>query len=98
MVWLWPFKLPTHSNFSRYATVLARGKAGLDGPAFYLGFYRSESSAAIRKLRKAGFPLLSQTVLLKGVNASVEQLEALFRQLVEMGVKAYYFPHSAHLS
>ncbi len=52
--------------------------------------FTAESAAAIRKLRKAGFPLLSQTVLLKGVNASVEQLEALFRQLVEMGVKPYY--------
>jgi lysine 2,3-aminomutase len=52
--------------------------------------FTAESAAAIRKLRKAGIPLLSQTVLLKGVNASVEQLESLFRRLVEMGVKPYY--------
>jgi lysine 2,3-aminomutase len=45
---------------------------------------------ALQKLRSAGIPLVSQTVLLKGVNATKDELEALFRKLVELGVRPYY--------
>mgnify|MGYP003347381500 CR=1 FL=1 len=38
----------------------------------------------------AGFPLLAQSVLLRGVNDSVTALEALFRALVTARVKPYY--------
>ncbi len=38
----------------------------------------------------AGIPLLSQTVLLKGINDSVEALETLMRTLVTLRVKPYY--------
>ena len=38
-------------------------------------------------------PLLSQTVLLRGVNAQVEVLEALFRKLIRHRVKPYYLHH-----
>lgn len=48
---------------------------------------------AIGRLVKAGIPLLSQTVLLRGVNDDAEILTALFRQLVEMRVKPYYLHH-----
>lgn len=37
-----------------------------------------------------GVPVLSQSVLLRGVNDSVETLTALFRRLVEIRVKPYY--------
>jgi len=37
-----------------------------------------------------GIPVLSQTVLLRGVNDDVETLSALFRRLVEVRVKPYY--------
>jgi lysine 2,3-aminomutase len=54
----------------------------------------SEASRnACAKLIDAGFPMLSQTVLLKGVNANAETLKALFRQLVEMRIKPYYLHH-----
>jgi lysine 2,3-aminomutase len=49
-----------------------------------------EMRAACERLAKAGIPLLAQTVLLKGVNDTVEALEALFRALVEARVRPYY--------
>jgi len=55
----------------------------LEGPA----------SRAIARLVDAGLPLVSQTVLLKGVNDNVETLEALMRRLVELRVKPYYLHH-----
>lgn len=44
----------------------------------------------IESLRESGAILLSQSVLLKGVNDSVESLQNLFNQLVKNGVIPYY--------
>ncbi len=44
-------------------------------------------------LSAGGFPLLSQTVLLKGVNDTPQALESLFRTLVANRVKPYYLHH-----
>ena len=49
--------------------------------------------AAIARLNAAGIGLLSQTVLLKGVNDDADTLEGLMRALVECGVKPYYLHH-----
>ncbi|MDE2337104.1 MAG: lysine-2,3-aminomutase-like protein [Alphaproteobacteria bacterium] len=49
--------------------------------------------AAAQKFLKAGIPLLSQSVLLKGVNDDAKILENLFRRLVEMRIKPYYLHH-----
>lgn len=49
--------------------------------------------AALARLADAGIPLLSQTVLLKGVNDDAATLDALFRALVECRVKPYYLHH-----
>lgn len=49
--------------------------------------------AALRRLTRAGIPLLSQTVLLKGVNDSADALEELFRALIRARVKPYYLHH-----
>ena len=46
--------------------------------------------AACARLSEAGIPLLAQTVLLKGVNDSVDTLEALMRGLVAARIKPYY--------
>ena len=46
--------------------------------------------AACARLSDSGFPLLAQSVLLKGVNDSVQALEELFRALVYARVKPYY--------
>lgn len=48
---------------------------------------------ALESLNRAGIPLLSQTVLLKGVNDTVEALEELFRALLRTRVKPYYLHH-----
>ena len=53
-----------------------------------------EQRAAIARLVGAGLPLISQTVLLKGVNDSVETLEALMRALVACRIKPYYLHHA----
>jgi lysine 2,3-aminomutase len=49
---------------------------------------------ALTRLTRAGIPLLSQTVLLRGVNDDAAVLEALFRGLVAMRVKPYYLHHA----
>lgn len=45
---------------------------------------------AIARLIDAGIPLVSQSVLLKGVNDTVDALEALMRTFVENRIKPYY--------
>ena len=45
---------------------------------------------ALRRLARAGITLVSQTVLLKGVNDDARVLEALMRRFVEAGVRPYY--------
>jgi lysine 2,3-aminomutase len=49
--------------------------------------------AAIARLVDAGIPLVSQTVLLKGVNDNAETLTALMRAFVENRIKPYYLHH-----
>ncbi|PZU86189.1 MAG: lysine-2,3-aminomutase-like protein [Chelatococcus sp.] len=48
---------------------------------------------ALARLADAGHVLVSQSVLLKGVNADVETLAALMRAFVENRVKPYYLHH-----
>lgn len=52
-----------------------------------------EACAAISRLTAAGIPMLSQSVLLKGVNADPDTLETLFRRLLRLKVKPYYLHH-----
>lgn len=47
----------------------------------------------LKRLARAGIPLLSQTVLLKGVNDDAETLANLFRALIANRVKPYYLHH-----
>ncbi|MCA8934498.1 MAG: lysine 2,3-aminomutase, partial [Rhodospirillaceae bacterium] len=51
------------------------------------------AAAAIARLVDAGVPVVSQTVLLRGVNDDPAVLEALFRRLVRLRVKPYYLHH-----
>ena len=50
-------------------------------------------AAACDRLTRAGIPLLSQTVLLKGVNDSIGALTDLMRRLIALKVKPYYLHH-----
>ncbi len=49
--------------------------------------------AAIARLIDAGVPLVSQTVLLKGVNADIDTLEDLMRTFLANRIKPYYLHH-----
>jgi lysine 2,3-aminomutase len=53
----------------------------------------AEARAACTRLARAGIPLLSQSVLLRGINDTAETLTALMRALVEARVKPHYLHH-----
>jgi len=53
----------------------------------------AETRAACAAVIKAGIPVLSQTVLLAGVNDDAQTLETLLRALVAMRIKPYYLHH-----
>ncbi|WP_294539468.1 lysine-2,3-aminomutase-like protein [uncultured Rhodoblastus sp.] len=52
-----------------------------------------EARVACGKLIDAGVAMVSQTVLLRGVNDDVETLSALMRAFVEARIKPYYLHH-----
>jgi lysine 2,3-aminomutase len=52
------------------------------------------AQSACARLIDAGFPMLSQTVLLKNINADSQSLRSLFRRLVELRIKPYYLHHA----
>lgn len=49
-----------------------------------------EAIAAVTRLADGGFPVMNQTVLLRGVNDDAAVLESLFRGLVRARVRPYY--------
>lgn len=53
-----------------------------------------EARAACRRLVDSGIPMLSQSVLLKGVNDDPATLEALMRAFVRNRIKPYYLHHA----
>jgi lysine 2,3-aminomutase len=52
--------------------------------------FTPETVQALNLLVENGFPLLMQSVLLRGINDSVESLTQLFRSAICNGVKPYY--------
>ncbi len=55
--------------------------------------FAPEARRAIGRLVDGGIPLVSQSVLLKGVNDDVETLADLMRAFVENRIKPYYLHH-----
>ena len=53
----------------------------------------AEAKAACARLIDAGFPMISQTVLLRGVNDDAAILADLMRTFVENRIKPYYLHH-----
>lgn len=53
----------------------------------------AEFIQSVSKLRSTGALLLSQTVLMKGINDNAKVLEMLFKGLMEIGIKPYYLHH-----
>ena len=54
----------------------------------------AKARAACARFIDAGIPMLSQSVLLRGVNDDVETLGALMRTFVECRIKPYYLHHA----
>jgi lysine 2,3-aminomutase len=52
------------------------------------------AEAACARILDAGIPMVSQTVLLRGVNDDPAVLEALLRRFVELRIKPYYLHHA----
>ncbi len=53
----------------------------------------AEARDACARLQGAGIGLVSQTVLLRGVNDDAETLAVLMRRFVELGIRPYYLHH-----
>ncbi|MGN6463726.1 MAG: lysine-2,3-aminomutase-like protein, partial [Pseudolabrys sp.] len=75
-------------------------KAAIPRVAVYVGLHANHpreltpaARAACTRLIDAGIPMVSQTVLLRGVNDDVETMGALLRALVETRIKPYYLHH-----
>jgi lysine 2,3-aminomutase len=49
--------------------------------------------AACKRIINAGIPMISQTVLLKGINDNIETLSTLMRTFVKNKIKPYYLHH-----
>jgi lysine 2,3-aminomutase len=71
-----------------------------EGKAVYVALHANHpremtpaARAACARFVDAGIPMLSQTVLLKGVNDDPETLGALMRAFVETRIKPYYLHH-----
>ena len=54
----------------------------------------AKARAACARLIDAGIPMLSQTVLLRGLNDDADTLGELMRALVECRIKPYYLHHA----
>jgi lysine 2,3-aminomutase len=73
---------------------------GSSGKTIYVALHANHprelteaARSACARLAGAGIPLLSQTVLLKGVNDNPETLAELMRAFVEARIKPYYLHH-----
>ncbi|MFM7083950.1 MAG: lysine-2,3-aminomutase-like protein [Hyphomicrobium sp.] len=55
--------------------------------------FSEEALIAVRELRNAGIALVSQTVLLRGVNDNVDTMEELLRAFLKAGILPYYIHH-----
>ena len=55
--------------------------------------FTPQARAACARIIEAGIPMISQTVLLAGVNDDPAALEALMRAFVEARIKPYYLHH-----
>jgi lysine 2,3-aminomutase len=53
----------------------------------------ADAEPRLKALRRAGVVLLSQTVLLRGINDNLRALEALMRSFLKLGILPYYLHH-----
>ncbi len=95
----WHTRLPV-ADPARVDADMAKALADAPGKAVYVALHVNHpreltlaARAACKRLIDAGCAMVSQSVLLKGVNDDVETLEALMRALVETRIKPYYLHH-----
>jgi len=72
------------------ATVLAKHRVWLQLHFIHSDELSEEVTRACNTLAEAGVPMVSQTVLLKGINDDADTLASLFYGLLERRVKPYY--------
>jgi lysine 2,3-aminomutase len=95
----WHTRVPVVSP-ERVTAAMVQALAAAKGKAVFLAVHANhareftpEAERAIRFLADAGIALISQSVLLKGVNADVDTLADLMRAFVRNRVKPYYLHH-----
>jgi lysine 2,3-aminomutase len=95
----WHTRLPV-ADPARVTSAMAAALAEAPDKAVYVALHANhpremtaEARAACKRLIDAGIAMVSQSVLLKGVNDDIETLEALMRALVETRIKPYYLHH-----
>lgn len=95
----WHTRVPVVSP-ERVSAELVAALTCAERPVVYLAIHANHpreltpaATAQLRRLRRAGIVLLSQTVLLAGINDDLETLTALMRTFVAHGVKPYYLHH-----
>jgi lysine 2,3-aminomutase len=96
----WHTRLPVAAP-ERVTAGMAEALAGGHEKTVYVALHANhpreltrEARAACRRLIDRGIVMVSQSVLLKGVNDNVETLAALMRAFVEARVKPYYLHHA----
>ena len=72
------------------AGILAKHRVWLQLHVVHPAELRAETIRALNTLADAGVPMVSQTVLLKGINDQADTLAELFYGLLENRVKPYY--------
>jgi lysine 2,3-aminomutase len=72
------------------AAILAKHKIWLQLHVIHPAELTDEMTRALDTLADAGVPMVSQTVLLKGINDDADTLADLFYGLLERRVKPYY--------
>jgi len=89
-----PVVEPERIDAAMVAALKASGKATyLAVHANHPREFSSAARAAVARLADAGVVLVSQSVLLRGVNDDVETLSALMKTFVENRIKPYYLHH-----
>ena len=85
---------PNHVNGELIAALMASGKTTYVAVhANHPREFAAEARAACARLADAGIVLVSQSVLLRGVNDDPDTLAALMRSFVENRIKPYYLHH-----
>lgn len=94
----WHTRVPAVAPSRITADLVAALKS--NGKAVYVALHANhpreltdDARSACAKLIDAGIPMVSQTVLLKGINDDAQTLEALMRAFVETRIKPYYLHH-----